>query len=156
MVGGPGRSEPRVAFLVDRLSTSGGLSVVRGYAEGLDAHGVRADVVLSSGGAADGVLTLAEARETAYDAVVATWWETAEALFDVPARARIVLLQGIDSFYYRDDAPFDQLAADLALHLPAHYLAVSEWLRDALSAVRPGVTVRVVRTGIDKAVFAPP
>jgi glycosyltransferase involved in cell wall biosynthesis len=146
----------RAAFLVDRLSTSGGLSVVRSYADGLEAHGVRADVVLGSGAAAGGALTLAQARERSYDVVVATWWETAEALFDLQARSRVVLLQGIDSFYYRDDAPFDQLAADLALHLPVHYLAVSEWLSDALGALRPGVAVRVVRTGIDKAVFAPP
>jgi glycosyltransferase involved in cell wall biosynthesis len=63
------------------------------------------------------------------------------------------MLQGLDRLYYRDDAPFEQLAASLPMFLPVHYISVSEWLCRALLALQPGASCRVVQTGISKTVF---
>ena len=85
---------------------------------------------------------------------MATWWTTADALWDVPARRRVVLLQGHDARYYRDGEPADRLGAEAVLDLPVDFVAVSPHLARVVAAA-PAAPVRVVAPGIDKAVFAP-
>src|SRR5688572_27516689 len=81
----------RVCFVLPELGASGGFSVVLGHAERLRAAG-HADVDVAV--LANGSLAAAARRE--YDVVVATWWTTASAAFDLNARRRTVLLQGLD------------------------------------------------------------
>jgi glycosyltransferase involved in cell wall biosynthesis len=153
----------RVAFLLHTLSRSGGLEIVLGHARRLRAHGIEADIVLTASGPDPAlpelpdleVLSQSVAATRAYDIAIATWWETAEALFEVPARRRALFLQGVEQLYYRDDAPFEQLAAALPLLLPIHYVAVSHGLVRALAALRPDAPCHLVRNGVDKAVFRP-
>ena len=150
----------RVSFIVQDLTASGGLAVVLDHARRLGEHGIEAHVVLARDGTAiDGVppgvsvLDRATALGMRHDVAIATWWETAELLFELPARRRALMLQGLDRLYYRDDAPFEQLAASLPMFLPVHYISVSEWLCRALRTLQPGASCRVVRTGISKTVF---
>jgi len=37
------------------------------------------------------------------DALIATWWETAYAIADIPARAKFFLIQSIESRFYGTD-----------------------------------------------------
>jgi len=128
----------RVAFLVAGPGRSGGMGVIHGCARHLDAA----------------VYTPEEAAESApVDVAVATWWTTADALWDVPARRRVVLLQGHDARHYREDEPADRLGAAGVLDLPVDFVAVSPHLARVVAAAAPGAPVRVVAPGIDKAVF---
>ena len=151
----------RVAFLVAELGRSGGMGVIRDWARALD------DAVLVVCGDARGAQPAA--RRTAHpcgrcgdggepvDVAVATWWTTADALWDLPgAAARRARCRASTQRYYRDDEPADRLGAAAVLDLPVG-------LRRGLAA--PGARgggarrrarrVRVVAPGIDKAVFAP-
>src|ERR1700741_2285672 len=133
----------RVAFLLHTLSRSGGVGIVLGHVARLRAHGIDVDVVLTAPGAGAAtpelpdveVLTRSGAGDRNYDVAIGTWWETADALFEVPARRRALFLQGLEQLYYRDDAPFEQLAAALPLLLPIQYVAVSEALAASLATL---------------------
>jgi hypothetical protein len=148
----------RVAFLVAELGRSGGMGVIRGWARRLD----DAELVVCGAGPdlpsdVDGVpvRSLAATAGDEVDVAVATWWPTTEALWDVAARRRVVLLQSLDQRYYRDDEPADRLGAAAVLDLPVGFVAVSDHLARVVEAWR-GETdvVRVVSPGIDKDVFA--
>ena len=157
----------RVALLVAELGRSGGMGVIRDWARALD------DAVLvlcgeaeRSGDEASGrgapeeldgvpVRPLAAMADESVDVAVATWWTTAEAVWDVPARRRVVLLQSLDQRYYHDDEPADRLGAAAVLDLPVGFVAVSAHLARVVAALRPDAPVREVAPGIDKAVFAP-
>ena len=153
----------RVAFLLHTLSRSGGVGIILGYVQRLRAHNIEVEIVLTSpdpGAAIPDlpdvkVLPRSAAADRDYDIAIGTWWETADALFEVPARRRALFLQGLEQFYYRDEAPFEQLASALPLLLPIHYIAVSQALAASLAALHPGASCRVVRNGVDKAVFRP-
>lgn len=153
----------RIAFLLQSLGRSGGVGIILGHVSRLQAHDVDVDVVLTSSDPGTEipdlpgveVLPQSAAADRAYDVAIGTWWETADALFEVPAKRRALFLQGLEQFYYRDDAPFEQLAAALPLLLPIQYVAVSEALAESLAALHPGAPCQVVRNGVDKAVFRP-
>ncbi|HWT24163.1 MAG TPA: glycosyltransferase family 4 protein, partial [Solirubrobacteraceae bacterium] len=151
----------RVALLVAELGRSGGMGVIRTWARHLeDAVVVLCGDAAEAPGEVDGVPVrpLAALAEEPADVAVATWWPTAEALWDLPARTRVVLLQSLDQRYYHDDEPADRLGAAAVLDLPVGFVAVSEHLAKAAAALRPDAEVRVATPGIDKAVFgfAPP
>jgi len=131
----------RVALLVAELGRSGGMGVIRDWARALD------DAVP--------VRPLATMADEPVDVAVATWWPTAEALWDLRAQRHVVLLQSLDQRYYHDDEPADRLGAAAVLDLPVGFVAVSSHLARAVSALRPEASVHHVAPGIDKAVFAP-
>ena len=135
----------RVCFLLHELGQAGGMAVITGHAERLRARGWDAEVVL-----ADAV----DDRE--WDFALATWWETAEALWRVNARRRGVLLQSFEERYYQDEELLERLGAATVLGLPVDYLAVGDWMREVLADVRPDARCVVVRNGIDKDVFRAP
>jgi O-antigen biosynthesis protein len=127
------------------LSPSGGTAVAAAHARGLARdHGVEADLLTLE--------TVREARER-YDVAIATWWQTVPALWQLDAGRRAVLLQSFEQRFYNRDAPFERLSAEATLSLPVDFIAVAEWLRDALLELRPGARCRVVAPGIDKGVF---
>src|SRR5687768_14007560 len=142
-----------VALLVAELGRSGGMGVIREWARRLDDA-----VLVVCGDAADGppaldgvpVLPLAAAAAEPVDVAVATWWPTTEALWDLPARCRVVLLQSLDQRYYHDDEPADRLGAAAVLDLPVGFVAVSPHLARVVAAWRDDAVVRVVAPGIDK------
>jgi glycosyltransferase involved in cell wall biosynthesis len=151
----------RAAFLLHELGRAGGMNVITGHARRLrEAHGVDAEIVLTRpaddppeavGGVP--VRELAAAREVAYDVVIATWWETAEALWELNAGSRALLLQSLEERFYAEHQLFERLGAASVLGLPIHYVAIAGWLSDVVAELRPDALCRVVRNGIDKDVF---
>jgi glycosyltransferase involved in cell wall biosynthesis len=146
----------RIAFLLHELGGAGGMGVVVGHARRLGA-----EIVLTGGGSGtlDGVTvrSLDEARDIAieYDVALATWWETAPALWELRARSRAVFLQSLEERFYREDEVWERYGAASVLGLPVHFVTIGDWLQDVVSELRPDALCPVVRNGIDKTVFAP-
>lgn len=136
----------RVCFLLHELGRAGGMGVIAGHAERLNARpGWEAEVVLTT-----------EVDDREWDFALATWWETAEALWRVRARRRGVFLQSLEERFYDARELMERLGAASVLALPVDYVTVGGWMRDVLAELRPDALCAVVRNGIDKEVFTPP
>src|SRR3954453_15523585 len=116
----------RVCFLLHELGRAGGMGVITGHAARLRARGGDAEVVLT-----DAI----DDRE--WDFALATWWETAEALWRVNAKRRGVFLQSLEERFYGEDELLQRLGAASVLGLPVDSLAVAGWMRDVLAELRP-------------------
>jgi hypothetical protein len=135
----------KVCFVLPDLTPSGGVAVASAHARGLERdHGVEAELIT--------VDALAPDRE--YDVAVATWWETAGALWQLRTHRRALFLQSFEQRFYGVDAPFERLGAEAVLSLPLDFIAVAPWLRDTLVELRPDARCHVVPPGIDKDVFS--
>jgi glycosyltransferase involved in cell wall biosynthesis len=152
----------RVAFLIEELGRSGGMSVIRRHARHLlDREGADVSLVVcwpkhsELPEVDDGipVTGLAEARRERYDVAIATWWRTTEALFELAAGRRAVFLQSFEHRFYRAHERPDRLGALGVLDLPVDYLVVGSAMRRVLERLRPDSPCHVVPCGIDKAVF---
>jgi hypothetical protein len=146
---------PRVAFLVESLGRSGGMAVIREHARSLDAtlvvcHPRPGELPATDAGVP--VRRLAEAEPV--DVAIATWWTTAERLFEVQTRRRALYLQNLEFRFYDDRTP-DQLGAFGVLDLPVDYLVIASHMQALLARLRPDARVRRVPPGIDKSVFVP-
>jgi glycosyltransferase involved in cell wall biosynthesis len=102
------------------------------------------------------VRRLADARD--YDVAIATWWTTAEALFELEARRRVAYLQNLEFRFYREHELADRLGALSVLDLPVDYIVIASHMQALLAELRPQARVVRVAPGIDKDVFqeAPP
>jgi glycosyltransferase involved in cell wall biosynthesis len=149
----------RACFLIHEFGRSGGAQTIFRYARALE----DAELVVTDPGADDpppeheGV-AVRHLRDTAgqeYDLAIATWWATADALWEVAARRRAVFLQSIESRFYEERDFYERLAAEGVLSLPVGYVVVADWMRSVLAELRPEAPCTVVRNGIDKELFAP-
>jgi O-antigen biosynthesis protein len=147
----------RVAFLVEELGQSGGMAVIRRQARHLrDVEGMDVELVVCGPRAGVGdedvpVRRLADARD--YDVAIATWWTTADALFELEARRRVAFLQNLEFRFYREHELADRLGALSVLDLPVDYIVVSSHMQALLAELRPQARVVRVAPGIDKDVF---
>jgi glycosyltransferase involved in cell wall biosynthesis len=154
----------RAGFLVAELGRSGGMQVVRGLAQHLRARGDECVLVVCGPKPGhlpeteDGVpvLTVAAARDARFDVAVATWWTTAESLFELDADRHVMFMQNIEHRFYREHERADGLGALAVLDLPADYIVVSSHLQRLLDRLRPDARTRVVPVGIDKRRFTAP
>jgi glycosyltransferase involved in cell wall biosynthesis len=154
----------RVAFLTQDLQLSGGVGVIVAHAVQLARHGFEVDLVLTRssarpdwshhGLASVQVLGLEQARARRYDVALATWWETAQHLFELDAARHACFVQSLEDRFYGPGDP-RRLAAALVLDLPVRYVTEARWIADTLAALHPGERVFYVRNGIAKDVFAP-
>ena len=136
----------RVCFLLHELGRAGGMGVIAGHVDRLNARpGWHAEVVAP-----------AALDDREWDFALATWWETAEALWRVRARRRGVFLQSLEERYYRERELTERLGAASVLSLPVDYVTIGDWMRDVLAEWRPDARCVVVRNGIDKSVFRAP
>ncbi len=94
-------------------------------------------------------------RREPYDVALATWWSTADHLWDVPAARRAIFIQSIESRFYEERHFYERFGAEAPLFLPVAFVTVAGWIRDLLAELRPDAPCEVVRGGIDKSVFAP-
>jgi glycosyltransferase involved in cell wall biosynthesis len=156
----------KVAFLLQSLGLWGGVGVVVTHARRLRAeYDIDARLVLSRRErAADWahlglddvpVLTLDDARDERWDVAVATWWETTMAFADIAAERYAYFVQSLEDRFYGPGEP-ERGAAALTHALPVAMLTEAHWIADELQALRPGLSVPVVRNGIDKEVFVIP
>jgi O-antigen biosynthesis protein len=156
----------RVAFLLQDLQLSGGVGVAVEHAGQLRRHhGIDAHLVLTreeTGGRWGyrgldeiPVLTLNEAIDQPWDIAVATWWETALALFELPARRHAYFVQLLEDSAYPVGAP-ERLTAAMTTGLPVRFVTEARWLAEILEDYQPGTRVLYVRNGIPKDVFRSP
>jgi glycosyltransferase involved in cell wall biosynthesis len=154
----------RVAFLVAELGHSGGMAVVRHYARHLIEH-ERASCELVVCAAKPGPLpetdsgipvrTLESAAAARVDVAVATWWTTAEALFELDAAVRVAFLQNLEHRFYREGEQPDRSGALGVLDLPVDFIVISSHIQAVLARLRPDARCHLVPVGIDKQVFTP-
>jgi glycosyltransferase involved in cell wall biosynthesis len=153
----------RVGFLVEGLGRSGGMNVVRRYAEYLGAHEAWESALIVTGRDTDGlpardgnvpVIDLRDARGH-WDVLLATWWTTTEALWALPAERRVLFMQGIEQRFYREEDWPDRLGAMTVLDLPVDYIVVAEYMVALMRELRPDAEVVLVPNGIDKETFVP-
>ena len=153
----PSPAEPlRVAFLVEELGRSGGMGQVRRYARHVGGTLV---VCGAKPGALpaedDGIPVTGLEQAGPVDVAVATWWTTAERLFEIDAARRVAFLQNLEHRFYLEDERMDRLGALGVLDLPVDFVVIASHMREVLERLRPEARVRVVSAGIDKRVFTP-
>ncbi len=87
------------------------------------------------------------------DAVIATWWETAEWAAALPPEKgrKFYLLQGYEMFPY---LPLDRVAA--TFQMPLHKIAVSEFVRDEVSRNHDVDDISLLPNAIDVETFQAP
>lgn len=155
----------RVAFLVNDLSLSGGMSVIVEHARHLNA---REDFTVSlvlvrelqeeawrfEALAGLEILGFEDARAREWDIVLSGWWETAYRLFELRSARYASFVQSLEDRFYVDGKP-ERLGASLALDLPVSFVTEATWIKETLAQLRPGAPCHLVRNGIDKDVFAP-
>jgi O-antigen biosynthesis protein len=154
----------RVAFLTQDLQLSGGVGVIVAHAVGLSRHGFDVDLVLTRrwarpdwshhGLTSVQVIGLDQARTRRYDVALATWWETAQHLFDLDAARHACFVQSLEDRFYGEDEP-QRMVAALAQDLPVRFITEARWIAATLEALHPGGKAFYVRNGIAKDVFAP-
>jgi glycosyltransferase involved in cell wall biosynthesis len=156
----------RVAFLLQDLQLSGGVGVVVEHATQLRRHhGIETHLVLTREqerpswgyrGLPDvPVLGLDEAAAQDWDIAVASWWETALALFHLPARRHAYFVQLLEDSAYEPQAP-ERVAAAMTTGLPVRFITEARWIADMLEGFQPAADVLYVRNGIPKDVFRSP
>lgn len=153
----------KVCFLVQELLRSGGVQVILGHVDRLasEHRRIEPEIVLIDPGAprlVDApdvpIRTLDEVRERSYDVAIATWWRTATFLDRIEAKRHVALLQSLEQRFYEPEESFDRLAAAAVYALPVDFLAVSRWMLELVSELRPDARCFHVPNGIDKALFA--
>jgi glycosyltransferase involved in cell wall biosynthesis len=154
----------RVAFLTQDLQLSGGVGVIVAHAAQLARHGFEVDLVLTHDPTQPSwahaklehvnVRSLEDARADRYDVALATWWETAQLVFDLDASRHAWFIQSFEDRFYPAGDPW-RTAAALAQDLPVRFVTEARWIATTLEALRPGEKVFYVRNGIDKDVFQP-
>ncbi|MGN6372005.1 MAG: glycosyltransferase family 4 protein [Solirubrobacteraceae bacterium] len=156
----------KIAFVVNDLELSGGMSVVIQHARQLSAL-PGWDVTLALARDPDGpgwhgyehlphlhVCSREEALRERFDVAIATWWETAFTLFELQAERYAYFVQSLeDRFYHPEQA--ERLGAGLTLDLPLAFITEASWIAETLADLRPDAPCYLVRNGIDKEVFAP-
>ncbi len=156
----------KVAFLLKDIQLSGGVGVVVEHARQLRLHhGVEPVLVRTAeqdvpdwpyrGLDALRVVPLAEARGERFDLAVATWWETAAALFDLDAHRHAYFVQLLEDSHYPEDLP-ERLGFALTLALPVHFVTEARWIADTIERLQPGARVLYARNGVPKDVFRVP
>lgn len=157
----------RVAFLLNDLSLSGGVSVVVRHARNLrEVHDVDASLVLVREEMSDRwgyhaletvpVSMLDDVREDRFDVAVATWWETTAALPKIQAARTAYFVQSLEDRFYEREHVAIALAARATFDLPLAFITEARWIKDTLVQLRPGLSCHYVRNGIDKDVFRSP
>ncbi|MDA0164738.1 glycosyltransferase family 4 protein [Solirubrobacter ginsenosidimutans] len=155
----------RVAFVVNDLQLSGGVSVVVEHARRLARHGIAAELVLARAQAEPDwafpglgelpVHGMEVARRADYDLVVATWWETVGPALELSAKRHAYFIQSLEDRFYKPGEPA-RLAAALTHDLPLPVITEARWIAETLEALHPQRRCLLVRNGIAKDVFAGP
>jgi len=91
------------------------------------------------------------ARLPAADALIATAWQTADAVATAPARcgAKFYFVQHFESLYHGDPQ-----RVDATYELPLRKIVISSWLRDIMKE-RFGADAEVLVTPVDRDLFHP-
>lgn len=155
----------RVCFLVGSMAISGGTYVIVQHAAYLHDHGYDVTLAVQEPFTAQTLawhdrisrlrcVPLADAKQEAFDLVIATWWKTAFELHQFNAPRYAYFVQSIESrFYPEADIPLRALV-DATYKLPCAYVTEASWIREHLASIN-GQEVALVRNGIRKDVYCP-
>lgn len=153
----------KICFLLSSFSRSGGVNAVLQHARWLHAdHGHEITLALHDDVMPHDDFGAAEFAEivlfkdldagSTFDIALATYWETAFWIFDVPARRHAHFLQSFEDRFFPARTPKRTLAR-MSLGLPLTVVTEASWIADTVRAVQPAKQVELVRNGIDKDVF---
>jgi glycosyltransferase involved in cell wall biosynthesis len=158
----------KACFLLPDLQLSGGVGVVLRHAWHVSRSHPDVEITVlttlrDAEPAPYGVLADLDVRHVEevaggepFDVAVATWWETAYRLFDVPARRYGYFVQSMEDRFYLGSDPVERAAAALTYDMPVSFITEARWIMDLLGALRPDAECHYVRNGIDKEVFRSP
>lgn len=156
----------RICFLLAGLSRSGGVNAVVQHGEYLQRdHGHHVTLVLLDdelpaedyGLAAQfEIILLSELPQDLepFDIALATYWETAYWIADIPARRYAQFVQSLEDRFFPPRTPA-RTSARISLGLPLAIVTEADWIADVLGQSRPGQQIHLVHNGLDKSVFAP-
>jgi glycosyltransferase involved in cell wall biosynthesis len=156
----------RIAWLLPDLTLSGGAGIVIEHARQLTLHHdlpgtlVRVNPQTRPDWAYRGlddleVIDLETARERRFDVAVATWWETAFALFELDAGRHAHFLQLLEDSHYPPGAP-DRLGFAQVYGLPVRFITAARWIHRTVEAMQAGNPAFYVPSGMAKETFASP
>jgi glycosyltransferase involved in cell wall biosynthesis len=157
----------KACFLLPDLQLSGGVGVVLRHAWHLRRDPeLEVSILLTDHDAKPapyGLLADLDVRpiedlpaDARFDVAVATWWQTAYRLFEVPAERYGYFVQSLEDRFYLGDDPVERGAVALTYDMPVTFITEARWIQDFLAALRPDTQCHYVRNGVDKEVFAPP
>lgn len=145
----------RVTFLSPRLGDAGG------HPRRLAARGHDVVVALTDDRPAqegrDGaarVLAVEDALAPARDVAIATTWDAAVRLFEVPAARHALWVDGF-GHHRLGTWQAERIAAALVYDLPVDFLCAGTWVQDALAELRPEARRVLAREGLDHAAVRP-
>jgi glycosyltransferase involved in cell wall biosynthesis len=155
-----------IAWLLPDLTLSGGAGIVIEHARQLTRHHdmpgtlVRTTPQTRPDWAYRGldeleVIDLAAARGRPFDVAVATWWETAFALFELDAARHAHFLQLLEDSHYPAGAP-DRLGFAQVYGLPVRFITAARWIHGIVETMQPGNPAFYVPSGMAKETFASP
>ncbi|MFT4050207.1 MAG: hypothetical protein QM648_10305 [Solirubrobacterales bacterium] len=154
----------RIAYLLSALGRSGGVNAVLQHSRWLHedfgheitifVHDDRPVVDDVGAGAYASVRLLqdVEPGEPEFDIAIATYWETAFWLHEIPARTYAHFVQSLEDRFAPPRTGL-RLQARASQGLPLKLYTEAEWISDSLQAVRDHEHIPVVRNGIDKDAF---
>ena len=156
----------RIAWLLPDLTLSGGAGIVIEHARQLTLHHDMPGTLVRVNphtrpdwayrGLADlEVIDLETARERRFDVAVATWWETAFALFELNAGRHAHFLQLLEDSHYPPGAP-DRLGFAQVYGLPVRFITAARWIHRTVEAMQPGNPAFYVPSGMAKETFVSP
>jgi glycosyltransferase involved in cell wall biosynthesis len=156
----------RIAWLLPDLTLSGGAGIVIEHARQLTLHHDMPGTLVRTNpqtrpdwayrGLADlEVVDLEAARERSFDVAVATWWETAFALFELDAARSAHFLQLLEDSHYPPGAP-DRLGFAQIYGLPVRFITAANWIHDTVEKLQPGNRAFYVPSGMAKETFVIP
>jgi O-antigen biosynthesis protein len=156
----------RIAWLLPDLTLSGGAGIVIEHARQLTLHHDMPGTLVRTNpqtrpdwgyrGLADlEAITLDEARGREFDVAVATWWETAFALFELRAARYAHFIQLLEDSHYAPGEA-DRLGFAQVYGLPVRFITAARWIRRTVEAMQPGNPAFYVPSGMAKETFAIP
>jgi glycosyltransferase involved in cell wall biosynthesis len=156
----------RIAWLLPDLTLSGGAGIVIEHARQLTLHHDMPGTLVRTNpqtrpdwgyrGLADlETITLDEARDREFDVAVATWWETAFALFDLKADRYAHFIQLLEDSHYAPGEA-DRLGFAQVYGLPVRFITAARWIHRTVETMQPGNPAFYVPSGMAKETFAIP
>lgn len=156
----------RICFLLSGLSRSGGFSAVLEHGRHLrDLYGYDVTLILlDADHPADDwglskeftLLRLQDltAEIQPFDVAIATYWETALWIHEIPAHRHAQFVQSLEDRFFPARS-IARTGARISLGMPLEIITEAEWIADVLGQMRPDHQIHLAPNGIDKQVFSP-
>jgi glycosyltransferase involved in cell wall biosynthesis len=155
----------RICFLLSGLSRSGGVNAVIQHSRWLRKnHGCEITLVLLDGKFPEDDFGLTEEFQVTllqdlpkdiepFDVAIATYWESAFWIYEVPAAHYAHFVQSLEDRFFPPRTP-NRMLARISQGLPLTTITEASWIAEVMEDVG-SEPVHLVPNGVDKEVFAP-